>query len=658
MPVEAGYDPKVAPRRTAAMPLESADDYGAGIGRGIGQLGQALHRGEVTRFEIQERAAQDRELADVNARFAEARAAYDNAEIDARANAGPGGAGHAEAMAEKRRELRATLTNGLAYQDVKDRVDAQFAAWDGDADNRAYAWQVTAQVAKAGNDLKLIGAASANRIRTSPDPAAAYTQETLQLDDTINGFKNLSADQKADYRRALQGQGAIAYLDAVEQRNPGAAIALIDGGAFNDILDPDQLDRARRSASVEQRSQAAVAQAQISHDKAEARETINTAQKQLDDGVPMPDADIEKLQALAKQYGLEGEVYDLGKLRIVNEINRETKASRPIDFTRAITKLDEKIAAAGDQAQAADIIARDHMISRRDKRRASLNNDPLGYGAEIGRPVAPLEFDKPGSVTARVQTAEAIAKETGAAVQYLQPDEAEALRDRMNTGGMGGKLEVMAALAQFGGRKAIMAARQVSPTDTVMHRLVSLPPRYRQLALNGAEALKGNAQLVKAPDPNMKVAFDTQDAAIRTAFRAVNAGEANSAIDTAGNIMAGLMQAGSPLTAADRWAAINMALGGSKTPQGVWRGGLGTWNGQPFLLPDHVSQIAFEASIARRALNDPARAPVNPDGSRVDLKRAFPVAIGPGRYRWETRAGGVVRARDGSVFTMTVEARQ
>ncbi|WP_447406534.1 hypothetical protein, partial [Clostridium perfringens] len=46
MPQEQIYQPQVTPGVTAPIPLASPQDFGAGIGQGIEQVGGALERGQ------------------------------------------------------------------------------------------------------------------------------------------------------------------------------------------------------------------------------------------------------------------------------------------------------------------------------------------------------------------------------------------------------------------------------------------------------------------------------------------------------------------------------------------------------------------------------------------------------------------------------------
>ena len=74
------------------------------------------------------------------------------------------------------------------------------------------------------------------------------------------------------------------------------------------------------------------------------------------------------------------------------------------------------------------------------------------------------------------------------------------------------------------------------------------------------------------------------------------------------------------------------------------------------MVPDGFTQDGF-AMAAWRDKGAKAAAgmgPVNPDGTPFNLNNAYPVYIGGASYRWETKAGTIVKRKDGAPFITVV----
>lgn len=654
MPQETGYQQQTAPRAATAMPLANANTFGAQVGASIADLGATLHERDVRAYQLERKVTADSEASDFQRRFAEARDRLDTVARNARNNAGPGGAGHEAAMRKALDDERKALFGGITEDNVRREAEGQFESWSRGFGQREADFENGQRLGKVATDWASATDIAANRIRGQHDPQA-YADEIQLGYRGIDALANVPQDVKEKLKRELVDQKyAIAFLSGLNDNNPALAREMIDKGLFDASLEPQQLTALRNGAEVEVRRAEGEARAQATLLRGQVNGEIDLAVRQLGDGVPMEDGALEALQGRAAAAGLGKDVYDLGKWRVVNNYNRITQSWLPTDFAGEINKLNTRIANAGTNAKPADIIARDHLVKLRTARVGQLTNDPFDYATRNGMAIAPVDFAQPASVAQRKTQAEGLAKQLGTKPLYLMPDEARALSQRYGQG-IAGKLEVARSLAQLGGRAAMDAARQVAPSDPVFHRAVTLPLPYAKLALNGSEARRANPAITKVPVED-KDDFDKRDRAIGGAMRALPQGELGAVQETARNIAASLIaENGGDYTPELYATAINMALGATGTGS-QRKGGLGLWGNRSFLLPDGVTQAGFEAAISRRQ-SAPGSAPVNLDGTALDLKRATPVLIGPGVYRWEGPDGGIVRTRDGQTFTTTVRAR-
>jgi hypothetical protein len=188
--------------------------------------------------------------------------------------------------------------------------------------------------------------------------------------------------------------------------------------------------------------------------------------------------------------------------------------------------------------------------------------------------------------------------------------------------------------------------------------MVTLPRQYRQLALDGRDAIKANPKIISSKDmaPDDAELIETYDARFAEALRSVPPAQRDAVLRVAGNIAAGATdQSGGALTPDTYWKALNMALGATGTGPDR-KGGLASWGDHWFVLPDGVTPGGWGAAVQREARDGP-NTPVNPDGSPASLQRAFPVAVGNGVYEFRTATGAVVMGSQGGPWRVTVRAK-
>lgn len=637
MPVERGYESQVAQREGAALPSVNPRAYGVGLAQAGAELGDDIQRRALRSYELDRREQADREAADFDHRFALHRQNMDGVTQEMRSNAEAGGAGHVERWREANEAARESLLSGITDRRVLQRAQGQWdeystrgLAQEGDfAEAKAIAKRVT-------DDGKADDIA-ANRIRRGVDPDA-FGSELKLRHEQIYSQHGLPDDLKEKLWDATQQKLTVAYVQHLQDTNPQMARAQLDAGLY-DYLPPNVLEQLRNGADVEiRRSEAAAAHA-ASVAAAQTREQVQTvtalAGQGIDVSAQLPDL-IGKVAAL----GDTSTVVALQGLQAQSQFARAYEPMTPLQVEGRIAELQAIPEGRRTPTQQAELKwASDHrgaMASR-------FNSDPVGWAIEnapAGMKPPPLSQGP----AARAKWARETAGVYGGE-RVLTAAEAQDYANRAASGDAGYR-EVVDELGQFGGRRAMAAAKQVDANDRLLQQLVVLPPTYRRLAIDGREARRANPKILQWKDDNQGEAIRAVNAGFHQALATVPVEQRNAIMDIAGNIAANFQlkhgKVDSELSSQLWLQAMNMALGA--TGNGEARsGGLARWKDQYFLVPDGMTRQKFTDGVFAQAKQRP---PVNPDGSPLYLGRARPVAQGNGVYRFYA-GNNLVLGKDG-----------
>lgn len=111
--------------------------------------------------------------------------------------------------------------------------------------------------------------------------------------------------------------------------------------------------------------------------------------------------------------------------------------------------------------------------------------------------------------------------------------------------------------------------------------------------------------------------------------------ERNGVTEVARNIAAKFLKdrPGETLSPELWGVAYDLALGARGAGAGK-TGGIGSWNDMAFLIPDGLTAQQFTDRVFGFVQKNPAKGPVNPDGSPANLRIARPVAVRPGVYQF------------------------
>ena len=420
----------------------------------------------------------------------------------------------------------------------------------------------------------------------------------------------------------------------------------------------DTLDAEARRQEAEQRRLASEA-------KHDAHDRATSAAALLDSGLPMdPKTYAGALSdaSTAEDDNLLRRLKD-GQLKNTTLFTHQNDS--PVQIQQEVNSLSAKIAKAGEKADPNDIIQRDALQQLYGHASEQLRTNGVGWLAQQGADVQPLNIMDPSSIQARVSLVTRGRSNTGQDIAPLQPAEVAQYGSLWKSSDAQTKTNMVMRLSQFGGLAPDVAA-QIAPGDNGLLHLIGLASHSNRgvafsrvsQTLAGYEAMKTEAPLVN------KVASPTDFNTFTGTALQFMPGARDGVMTTAKALLAedAATHGWKDNTDADDKAwyrAINSALGAYNRGD-VQYGGLAGFNGAQTILPENMSIDAFEGRIARA--NGPQMRsaanglPLAGDGSALnsgDLKKMHFIPVGDGVYRLEN-GGAFVHTKDGQPFEIDV----
>jgi hypothetical protein len=661
---ERGYQSRVAPGGPAPAVMRSPASFGAGLGAAIADAGETLQQVQLRSYRLDRQETADSEAADFAAKFAQVRADMDQATREARATAAAGGKGHAEAIAKRLQEQRDALLSGITEDSVRRSATAQLDSYAGQVTKAEGDFEEGRRVDKLVTDIGLATDLARNRNRTAKGDRAVYEEELTLVRAAIEAMPGTSEDIKSALSREAEQKISIGYLQGMMDERPQEAKDAILRGEYNDIFSGEQLDALMNGADVEIRRVEAAAEREAAAAKAALNERVATAKAMDAQGIEVPDEVLTELEAAAALTGDQSTVVQLQGIRSNNAFARVYEKSTPLQIEQRRAAL---------QAKDKPTIAEQRELAWLEEKGGSLTakfqNDPFGSAqVSTGTVAPPLDLADPASVRARISWQRSASAATGRQIPLLSKAELAGMQEQYH-GGDAGKAQVYAQLdmvpATAGVRAAV--AREIAPNDRPFQIMAQLPSGVRRMAGEGLKVLREKKGFFTPAKDNkqrdeineMVDQVNTELAYALRNFPGEAASIQNVGVQIAAGGLAGRGQDGDHLNEATYRGAMNHALG-----RVDGKGGLGKWNGKPFVIADGFTPAGFEAAIMRDARARAKNPAVNPDGTMFDLKRATPVWIGTttngaSRYQWEVGTGAaakIVRAKDGRPFVSEVVA--
>lgn len=665
MAIEQGYDSQVMPTRAPGPVSVDPEAFGAGVGRQLTALGNAAHQNEIRAFEIQRRQTADAEAADAAHKLVLGRVDLDKKILDMRSQSRPGGAGHPEAVRQAVQDQYAGVLDGITDDAVRRRVQGQIDEYTASLTDRELVWAEGERVGKVLQDHATYQATAANRIRTSRDPAA-YPTEVDAGHAYVNSL-NVDPGTKQKLLREMDQTYAISHIQGMFDKGLAKAAAVVlQSGDLNGILDPKQVEALMNGAEVEIRRDAAMQQQQNAAAIAGAREQVSTWNAKAGNGLVLSEAEIAQAAALRDKFTAAGDTStaeQLNGLIADNVFARQYEGQLPAQMENDLAALRGKAnPSEKEQRQAAWL--QGQVKTRAEQYRADSKGFFIRYGGPNTVP-PPLDLADPQSIAATVQWGRTIRRTTGAPVNLLGREQADALAQSARQGGQE-RMGVLAMLDRWPEQERDLIAQQVLPGDAGFRQEAQLSPDARALVFEGRSVLKNNPQFMRPDKINGQAAeglLNVLGREMRTALQGMPDAVRDTIMRSSGEWLAGyLSKQGRDVNSLTPWEirqAATYSLYGTFERGSRQKGGIGHWSGDhTYVVPAEMSEIDFLHNVER----DRQMQARNGTGPTMSLRNAYPVWIGGNKYRWDvapppgaTNTRRVVDA-NGHDYISTIEA--
>ncbi len=644
---EVGYTSRVRVQPGAGLPGVSAESMGAGVADAITQ-GAALVQQEKL-----EDARLDRNLRD-NAEWsaflvedAKAREELGTLARDGRLSDEPG---HAQRIAAELQKREEAMLGTLSSERLRQQGRARLAEWGGTLRTREADYEFLRGQEIAVEGFEEQRGIAEGRVRRLEKPDDYKLELKLQV-DAINAMQT-SDKVKQQLIDDTEQRFGVAFIRGMTDRDPEAAMALIDSGAFDGVITGDQVEALRNGADVEIRRVAAQREREQTEALATLRGQIATFKQAESMGLIEDDTAYDQAIAQAQTLGKEDLVLELVGLKANKQFARVWGPENATALQRE--QRIAALAAAGKRTPEQNLeLAYLRKVSPGWASEEA--RDPVTQAARRGGAGAPpiIDLADGASWNARADWMNGRGEDAG-----FMDVELRELQQQLGT--PSGELQVIDQLDKVRDPYArSRMAQQLAPNDPTFQTMAMLRPGVRATVRQGKKALANNPKFFTNLDVEIEAQMAQFDSNITYALREYDDDLKLATRETYRQFIAGNLAAQgrpdastfAPGEGADRSfkSAVAHALGGGYIMRGGQKfliGGIEDWNGRAYVLPPTINEAEFKRrlTVELRSAKNP---PVNPDGSAANLYRAIPVAVGGGWYEWETVAGASIKAKDG-----------
>ena len=647
---ETGYTSRVRVQAAAPLPGVSAASTGAGVADAIGQAGAVIQQEKLEDARLDRQLRDNSEWSAAMVVDAEVRNRTQTFALEGRNSDEPG---HAERVGKEIEAAREQLLGMVTSPRLKQQMEVRLADWGETLRAREANWEVLRGQEKVVENVE-------QTLRVL-DGEARRAATPLEFDKVLKAYReglaglDLPDEVKGKLDVEVQQRAAVGFIRGMTDRDPAAARALIDSGAFDGMISGDQLDVLRNGAEAEIRR----VEREREREQAEAVANVQAQINQLIQfeglGIAQPvEAYDDAIQA-AMAIGDTKLVTQLTALKNNNEFTREWSPSNATALQR-----EQRMAALNRKNKRTQ--EEDMELAFLQKRAPGWASeearDPVSQAMLRGGKGAPPVIDLNDGASWNDRAAWMNARDIASAFSGAELRELQEAAETPQ-----GELQVMEQLDKVRDDFARFAmAQQIRPDDPTFHTMAMLRPAIRSTIRQGRKAIANNPKFFKDIDPDIETKMTQLDKQIAYALREFDDDHAAAVRDVYRQFLAGNAAAQGKLDFTDfedgpgmdksLRSAVAHALGGTyytKNGKTALLGGFGTSNGRAFVLPDNMNQAEFDRRVQQQVAGS-RNPPVNSDGSLANLFRATPVRMPDGFYEWETPGRQRVKAKAGGNF--------
>lgn len=644
------YRARTSPGGSTPLSGASPEAFGAGAWGAVADAGRTISR-------IGDRALareRDAENAAAALDYATISAELDKAEIDGRDGAAPGAAGHTEAMNKLADERRAAALAKIKDPNLRAAWGARYADLKGNVEVRAYSFESAKHtehwVTQAGDAVQTLSKSAA----LNPD-GMGYANGREAITTLAEGFDGSDEIKQKFLKQGLRTH-AVAFGEAMADKDPRAFLGDGKTGGILELIAPDlnaeDVDRLRTRGQAELARLEAKDRQALALEEADYRENMSALGKRIGNAdYTVTDQEFEDLVAKANKFGDKSGLLDLASWKDTQVVAVETRDWTPAQWSSAIAELEAK----GTKRTAAESLRLKHLTELRPGAESRFSEDPQGWANNAGMPAPAIDWDNPTPAQgqARAQWNRTFMTATGSPPALLGPQELAGFKQRVEQGGLAGKIEVAQQMrGLFGVADGKLALQQIDKGDADLALMVNLPANTAKDYGIGVGALARNSKL-EVKDLAAEIFADYG--------AAVPEGELREAVfKAARHIAAAELDRAGEAEPTDRTyreaikRGVQRALGATGT-----KGGLVKWIEAPIWIPPdmeksdalrRLSRATATSLVEAAAAGSGAPRHMGSDGKLVTfgaraielLKSGELVSVSPGIFRVRLRDGNLV----------------
>ncbi len=382
-----------------------ADHFGASVGRAIGGVGEQVEAIGKREEQIRKAKEADAENAAAALAFSRAQTELATAEIDGRATAGKGGAGHTDAIAAMAEERVKTGLASIKNPAIRTRWQLRYEELRGSTRTRAYEFETAAKsaaiVEDAGETIRTLSVGMQN----NPNPEGLVV--SLQTIEDLAG--GLSAPDAVKSKIVREGQRdiTVSFGEAQVKKDPRAFIYEKDGKTpggilqrISNYLSPDDVKALRTTAELEIARLEVVDRRKAAVWEATARNNGSALLKRITAGdTSVTEAELKSFRADAAKFnegaGDAALTVDIDKAMVTRGLTVMTKDWSETDWSEQITKREKVPVEKRTTAQNMEL---EQLRTMRPGAVARFNNNIHEWvvNAGLGEPPA-IDLDNPSA---------------------------------------------------------------------------------------------------------------------------------------------------------------------------------------------------------------------------------------------------------------------